>query len=636
MIIQVIPARRMPLSLPFLDYSVPEELESKIKVGQLVKIPFRNQEEFGVILDIKSSEKPNIKTKPIHEIVFTEPILSKAQLNFLVDISEFYHVSLGFLLKGNLPPLQKTKLKKVSSSERSPAPAGKPSKPLVFIHKNEEEKKEIILKQITGGQTLILVPELTAIKKITDLLPENILNRTITITSESSNKELFAKWLQIWSGEKDIVVGTRTALFLPWFNLTNIILTDEGNSNYKSWDMAPRFHTRDAALFLSKHHGAQLSLLAHTLSIESYYFAKNKVYSTADDLQIKSLNKTTEIIDMKSEWRGGNRSLMSVDVLNEFKKNTTGDVVFFLNRRGTAGYVGCRDCGNVLKCPHCKLSLNYHQDKNILTCHYCQRRSESTPYGEGKFSEPMPVACKNCRGVNVATHGAGTQLAEELIKKITAKTNDPRPVIRIDSDENELAKLNNTEDQIIICTQLAWPHLVWNKIKLFVFLDADAPLFIPEYKIIENLWQQIRDVQYKLPATSGFFIQTGYPEHLVFKSLYDPDLFYAEQLAERRALGYPPFKYLLKLLAGNQKSGMIENEATKMQTELSALTKGVSGIKILGPLETSPYYYGGQHWQVILAKIGYENYKQNTKLLLAHVPENWKIDPNPNTLLSFY
>jgi len=135
----------MPLSLPFLDYSVPEKDEGKIKIGQLIKIPFRNKEEFGVILDTKSSGDSNIKTKPINKIVFTKPILSKAQLSFLVDISEFYHVSLGFLLKGNLLPLQIRKLAKVSSPRRTAAArAGKPTKPLVYIHKDEAEKIEII------------------------------------------------------------------------------------------------------------------------------------------------------------------------------------------------------------------------------------------------------------------------------------------------------------------------------------------------------------------------------------------------------------------------------------------------------------------------------------------------------------
>lgn len=248
----------------------------------------------------------------------------------------------------------------------------------------------------------------------------------------------------------------------------------------------------------------------------------------------------------------------------------------------------------------------------------------------------MLTVCKVCGGVNVTMLGAGTQLAEELIKKVKDKTLDTRPVIRIDRDENDLKKLNAEGDKIIVCTQLAWPFLKWDKIKLFVFLDADASIFIPEYKIIENLWQQLRDAQYKLPEKSSFLIQTGHPEHLVFKSLYNPNTFYAAQLDERRALGYPPFKYLLKLLVGNQKAALVEKEAVKMQTELSSLTKSHSGIRILGPLETSPYYHGGQYWQVILAKIGYENYKQNTKLLLTRVPENWKIDPNPNSLLYFY
>lgn len=626
MVIQVIPAKRMPLALPFLDYLVPPEQEEKIKIGQLIKIPFRNKEEFGVILKIKSENSEHkTKLKQIKEVAFLEPILSEQQLNFLQDISEFYHVSLGFLLKTNLLPLQVRKLKKLTTNNKINliSSESKQQKPQVFIHKNESEEKDFILKKIENKteQSLILVPEITGIEKIISFLPENLQSKIAFISSELSPKDLFAVWMQIWSGEKNIIVGTRTALFLPWFNLKNIILTDEGNPNYKSWDMAPRFHTRDAALFLSKHHSAQLSLLSHTLSVESYFFAKNKVYTSENGLQLDTLSKTTEILDTKTERRGGNYSLISLDVLNELKKNKTGDIVFFLNRRGTAGYVGCQDCDNVLKCPNCKLALTYHQYKKNLNCHYC------------KFSVEMPSVCEKCKSVNISTYGAGTQLADELIKKITEKINDPRPVIRIDSDENELNKLKTDNDKIIICTQLAWPYLNWKKIKLFVFLDPDTSLFIPEYKAIENLWQQIRDTQYRLTPETNILIQTKYPEHLVFKTLYDPTEFYSQQLAERRVLGYPPFKFLLRLLVGNQKPTITEKEAQKIQAELTHLTKDISGVKILNPLETSPYYANGQYWYVILAKIGYENYKQTTKLILKNLPENWKVDPNPNSVL---
>ena len=245
----------------------------------------------------------------------------------------------------------------------------------------------------------------------------------------------------------------------------------------------------------------------------------------------------------------------------------------------------------------------------------------------------MPLICKNCQGPNVFTCGAGTQLAEDLIKKIAKKLDDRRPIIRIDSDQNDLLELKKDQDKIIVCTNLAWSKLEWHKIKLFVFLDPDAALFIPEYKIMENLWQNLRHAQYQISSGSAILIQTRYPEHLVFKSLYRPDNFYAEQLAERRIFGYPPFKYLLKPLTSSQKSAIVERDAAETHSKLTSLTKGLLGVKILDPLQTIPYFLHGQYYQVILAKINYENYKQTTKLLSKNLPENWKTDPNPNSLL---
>ncbi len=629
----------MPLSLPFLDYSAPAELKNKIKIGQLVKIPFRDKEEFGVVCAINQSiSKKTVKTKPIKEIVFPKPLLSKPQLDFINEISELYHVSAGFLLKGNLLPLQKRKLSrqshrhggvggiidfvakhKTSIKSRKKTP---PTKPTVFIYKNNQEKENFILKilEAKDGQTFILVPELASVSKIENLLPKNILKQTVAITSELSDKELFAKWLDIWSGEKKIIIGTRRALFLPWQNLKNIILDDEANPNHKSWDMAPRLHARDGAIFLAKHHSAKLFLLAHTPAVETYFFAQKKVYADKN-LNLKSLNKHPEIIDMRAERRGKNYSLLSVDLLKKFQTVKDGDIFFFLNRRGTAGYVGCRDCGHVSKCPNCYLSLNFHQSYNLLTCHYC------------KYSEAMSQICQKCRGINMAMYGAGTQLAEELIKKILPP-NDQRAVIRIDSDENDLKKLNGENPKIIIGTQLAWSRINWQKIKLFAFLDADAPLFIPEYKIIENLWQQLRDAQFNLPDTAELVIQTGHPEHLVFQSLFNPENFYAQQLAERQMLGYPPFRFLLKLFHGQINSIAAKKEAEILAKKLQILTKNDKNITISDPLETSPQRHAGQYWQVILAKIKYATYKQSIRFLLANAPENWKADPNPNSILT--
>jgi crossover junction endodeoxyribonuclease RuvC len=282
MIAHVIPAKRMPLSLPFFDYTVSEPDQSRIKIGQLVKIPFRNTEEFGIVYEI-DAQTP-IKTKPlktISSIVFEQPLLHKQQLDFLTEISDFYHVSLGFLIKTNLPPLQKRKLEKLKSviatHNITTTPVGTISKPQLCIYRTPTEKTDTLIKKITEhtDQTLILVPEMSAIKKITDILPPEIVERLSIITSELNPKELFAAWFAIWSGEKKIIIGTRAALFLPWQNLEHIILDDEGNPNYKSWDMAPRLHTRDAALFLAKNHRAHTTLLSHTPAVETLFFVKN-------------------------------------------------------------------------------------------------------------------------------------------------------------------------------------------------------------------------------------------------------------------------------------------------------------------------------------------------------------------------
>ncbi len=644
MIVQIIPAKRVPLSLPFLDYIVPEPYRDTIQIGQLVKIPFRNKEEFGVVFNLESSAaNKNLKLKPITEIVFKKPILSKAQLNFLADISEFYHVSLGFLLKNNLIPLQKRKLQKLQSENSSPDTSltlftkQTRHKPELFVYNNAEEKTNVILEKLkhADSQILFLVPELKSVEKIKAILPNNILKKTTVITSELNEKELFTRWLEIWRGEKNIIIGTRAALFLPWFNLQHIILDDEGNSNYKSWDMAPRLHTRDAALFLSTSHGAELTLLSHTPTVETLFFAQKKVYA-GGHIDVKPIRKEIQIVDMRAQRRLKNFSLMSHDLLEAFQKIKTGDIFLFINRRGTLSYVGCQDCGNVLKCPNCHFSLTYHQDTGRLSCHFCQ------------YSEHMSLECKKCQGTNINMFGAGTQLAEELIKKIVPK-NDTRPIIRIDSDETDLKKLDTEADpgtrsagaaqygagKIIIGTQLAWTRLDWSKIKLLAFLDADSSLFIPEYKISENLWQQLRDAQFNLPADSQLVVQTSHPEHLVFTSLFDPQAFYAQQFEERQVLGYPPFKFLVKITNGNSKEQILKAETAKVMAQLAHLTKNSADITIMGPWETSPYRHNGQYSQLLLAKIKYNNYKKNTKLLLSHIPDNWKIDPNPNSILSF-
>jgi len=181
---------------------------------------------------------------------------------------------------------------------------------------------------------------------------------------------------------------------------------------------------------------------------------------------------------------------------------------------------------------------------------------------------------------------------------------------------------------------MAWSQINWGKVELLVFLDADTSLFVPEYKVSENLWYLLRDGQYRLNDNKNFLIQTSHPEHLVFASLTNPEYIYQQELAQRKLFGYPPYKFLLKLFINNPNRAMVEQEVNQVKTMLINLTKTMSGIKLTGPIEATPYYFRGRYRQIILAKIKYDNYKRDTKFILSKLPKGWKVDPNPNSILS--
>src|SRR3989338_3012969 len=523
MIAQVILPLRTPLALPWFDYVVPVSLEPEIKIGQLVEVPFRNHNEFGIVRSVGKNSETKQKLKPLSAIFSNHPLLSANQLLFLEELSALYHTSLGFLLKTNLLPLQKRKLKalakEITESIPPPPPLKTFQKPLLFTYSNNETRGKYIFEHLsTDGQNLILVPEISEIETIKQLVSKKILDDVVVVTGDTTPKELFEIWKQIWLEEKHTVLGTRRALFLPWHNLQTIILDDEGNTNYKSWDMAPRFHTRDAAVYLAKHHGANLHLLSHTPSVETYYFAKREVYQSVTKEITFPPTHHYSIVDVAGERRGGNYGILSEEVVEAIKKNKTRDIFLFLNRRGSLNYVACRDCKTVFECPKCHRPLAYFDDKKKLLCHYCN------------YTEPMRATCPRCNGFTLAMYGAGTQQVEREIKMMLGAS-DLHSIERLDSDSphhkpSTYGLEPTASPHLIIGTQLAWDKINWKTLGLMVFVDADISLFVPEYKITENLWQQMRDARYRLSENAELFVQTRHPDHFVFQALGNPPSFY--------------------------------------------------------------------------------------------------------------
>lgn len=617
MIARIIPIKRLPLKFYYFDYLIPDRFEGNIDVGQLVSIPFRNKIEFGLILSLhKNSQTKCEKIKPVESILIKQPLLSPAQINFLTEIAEFYHTPIGFLLKTCLLPLQKRKIKLISESiavlpKKQPPQARKPK--LINCTARNDCASYIFDNLDKSSQNLILVPELYQIDQLAVCLNDS---RIDVFSRDTSDKKYFDLWLRVRSGEAITIIGTRRALFLPWSNLTNIFIDDEGNPNYKSWDMAPRIHARDAAFILCKHTGARLHLLSQAPSVESYYFAQKKVYDQNGKVSALQ-NKNIELIDMASERRGGNYSLLSDDLLEQIK-SANNDVLLFINRIGSAKLVACRDCGHIFKCNKCCRPFTYFSEKKLLSCNFC------------KDEQTLPSSCPDCRGLNFRFFNQGVEgVAADLRKKIADEN-----ILLVDKiSPRDIASLKRNEKKVIIATEFVWPHLNWNNLSVFAFVDPDAAFYTPEYKAAEELWQFLRKAQCSLLPDARLIIQTRRPDHPVFAGLIKPTIFYNFELETRLFFGYPPFNYLTRAYFGHENRAAAIAAANNALLNIRNLTKGDNNVKISNPIMSFPEFAKGKFWQIILMKLPYSGYKRAAKKIFSVLPEEWKVDPNPNNIL---
>jgi len=606
--------RRMPKGLDRLDYRLPKGLS--VSPGTMVNVPFRNTIIPAIITGIYSnSHLPETKIKNIEGVINPEPFLSINQIKFIEEIAEMYQTSLGFLIKSNLPPWKKRKIAELKLQNFTNKPQKNIFKPTLVIATNEQDEKNKIINHLNYKKNnLILVPTIDRVADWDEYLTNANIVHT-TVTSDNSEKEIFALWEKIRNQEAGVVVGTRRALFLPWFNLENIFLIDDGDENHKSWDMSPRFHSRDACLILSAQHGAKFFSVATSPSTDTYYFAKHGAFNLEGVL---SALPSPTIINLKDERKKGNYGVWSEE-LKEVLSTGQGDVFLFLNRRGSSHYVGCRDCGYTAKCKICQRTLVYHANTNNLVCHFC------------KINQPTFTHCPNCHGVSMVMYGTGTELVEN---DATKNWGEKYQIQRIDSDTEFIEKKQPTLPRLIIGTQMAWQKIDWKKIKTMVFLDIDTELFQSDYRTTENVWHCLRAAAIRLNDNARLIVQTSHPEHRIFSFLNRPEEFYNTELEERKMLKYPPFNYLVRLWHGSPTPETANRSAVEMTKKLEILTKTLPGVIISGPLEMTPYFHQQQYWQVILVRLPYEFYKKYTKIIASITPAEWKFDPNPSSILS--
>ena len=626
MILKIIPLTRLPRAFSTFDYLTNEELETSVEIGQLVKIPFRNKEIFGVIFAIEKNTK-NEKLKNLIDIVNKTPIFNPKQLQLYTQLAEIYLVSPSVFLKMALLPLQKRKLTKMLlKKEKLNNKKEKPTQEYYFYTSQDEHQK---LYKNLKNTTLIIVPEVWQIEKTKKYLPTNLQIKIVTWYAELSNKEKFENWLQIKNNEKNIIIGTRNALFLPFNNLDQIIIDYEHDENLKSWDSAPKFHSKDIVKFLQKLYSCDLTFASFSPSFEKYYEinkgnVKLNKKLNKDKLLFKR-KKTDEkslaiVVNFANTNFVQNKNIFSLDLEDELK-NSEEDIFIYLNRKGYATSTICQNCNFVESDPLTGLPLIYKKEQNILYSAY------------SNFTKPASPTCSKCHSVLTRMYGYGTELVESELKKLL-NTKTTHNIINIDKD-TDLRQLDEKKQNIIIGTIAAFKSIDWKKTGLIIFLDIDRQLAIPEYLAVENIWHNIQEIEYYRKKDSKFYIQSNKTEHVVFKSLGEKDRIYRTDLGSRQSLGLFPYKYVVKYYYGADNEGQSKFQIEQTTKNFgSVLTKISKNVTILGPYEMQPKYFRRRYWYSFALKIADKNPFLIIRQINQQIPGNYKIDPNPISLLS--
>ncbi len=618
MIASVIPALRLPRCLSRFDYTVPDELSQNIRVGQLVTIPFRSGERFGIVQSLRNKRMQKLKN--VRSIVFAEPLWHETYLGFIEHVSACHGISEASLVSICLPPLQKRKLPRVTLTAIKKNLPKKAGIPIYHLYHSANERINMV-NAVKTGVTLVIVPEVHDIEPLQESLSS--FHTVLVWHSGLSPKERFDQWFHIRNNsEASVIIGTRSALFLPFQSLDTIIIDKEHDENHKQWDQNPRFHTKDIGGFLSQTFGAQLHLASFSPSIESYLNVFTGVYKTEKkpktkkDLWLKNMpEKTPTIVNMRDERRGKNYSLLS-ETAKDAILHTVNDVVILLHRRGFATSVGCNDCGFLARCEICNSPLVYHESDRSLQCHYCKK----------KYA--FLVSCPNCHAPVVVLRGAGTELAEKDIRHLLGP-HKKHDIYRIESD-TRVPKIA-TGSRIIIGTSSALPYVRWDKTDTLVCIDMDKQITLPEYLAVEHAWHEIQTLQFLRHDKSELFLQTTHPEHHLFRSLGEPDRFYRTELSGRQILSYPPYAYLVRYLCHASNALLAKQYA---ETVNRLLTTEIKTATIAHPLEMQPGYYRGQFWYTIVAKLDRNSWQEELARLNRTLPEYCLVDPNPLSLLS--
>lgn len=435
-----------------------------------------------------------------------------------------------------------------------------------------------------GRQAIVLIPEIALTYQTLLRFYKRFGDRVSVINSSLSAGEKFDQLTRASRGELDVMIGPRSALFTPFPNLGVIIMDEEHENSYKSESM-PKYHARETAIYIASLYGASVVLGSATPSVDAYYRARNgeyKLYQMQSRPAGSSL-PTVYTVDLREELKQGNRSVFSRKLreLMEQRLEKKEQIILFLNRRGYAGFISCRSCGHVMKCPHCDVSLSEHRNGKLV-CHYCG------------YEEILQKKCPVCGSRYLMGFKAGTEQIEEAVHREFPKAR----VLRMDADttknkgsyEQILSSFAEQEADILLGTQMIVKGHDFPGVTLVGVLAADLSLNQNDYRAGERTFQLLTQAAGRAgrgEKPGEVVIQTYQPDHysIVHAAAQDYEGFYEEEIAYRELMEYPPVQHMLAVLVISRERE--EGESLAGQMAQLIRERGEETLHVVGPAEAS-------------------------------------------------
>jgi primosomal protein N' (replication factor Y) len=594
--------------------------DSNEGLSELLELLKNANKQKAIILSyfqFSASEKKPVTVKKLVEIANSTSAIVKALID--KEIFEEYYIQVDRVNFSGKTKEEQLKLSQAQEVAFDSIKACFTQKEVCLLHGvTSSGKTEIYIKLIEDfikeeKQILYLLPEIALTTQLVGRLRDYFGNKVAVFHSKYNNNERVEVWQQVLaqSPKAQIVIGARSALFLPFSNLGLVIVDEEHEQTFKQVDPSPRYHARDASIVLAYSHNAKVLLGSATPSIETYFNAQSGKYGLVEIFKRYGnvMMPDIELVDLKDKYfrkkMSGHFSDTLIDEIT-LALSLGEQVILFQNRRGFSPVIECMTCGHVPQCPQCDVSLTFHKHKNQLRCHYCG------------YSMAKPTNCHVCSSVDLTTKGFGTEQIQQELTELFPSAK----IGRMDQDttrgkygfEKIIDSFKNREIDILVGTQMLAKGLDFDNVSLVGIMNADNLLFHPDFRAFERSYQMMTQVSGRSGRSEKqgkVIIQTYNPNHNTIQQVVNNDYegMYKEQIYDRKIYNYPPYYKLVKFTLKHRDFDKLKEGSMW----LYQVMKQNLAIPVLGPEEPPISRIRNEYIRTILIKIPITQPLQGTK-----------------------